>query len=374
MLGRRSWAEVSLGRLCANFRAIRALVGPKIQILAVLKADAYGHGATEVAQALAEEGAGWFGVTCASEATPLRRAGLTQPILLFSGFWPGEEELLFEQRLTPTVFAEPHLRLLDASARKRGVRLPVHLKVDTGMTRLGIAASELAPFLELLRTCTHLQLEGLYTHLASAEEPSLEQTRQQLELFGRVRQQVEQAGFHPPCIHLANSTALARCPESWGTMVRPGLALYGYQLCESALRVEPVLSLKSRVLSLRWVPEGTALGYGASYVTPTRARIATVGAGYADGVNRALSNRGRALLRGLPRGCFAPVVGRVSMDFALLDVTAIPNVEVGDEVVFIGCQGAARITATEIAECAGTIPYEILCNIGPRVPHVYLSS
>ena len=370
MLGRRSWAEVSLGRLRANFRAIRALVGPKIQILAVLKADAYGHGATEVAQALAEEGADWFGVTCVSEAMLLREAGLTQPILLFSGFWPGEEELLFEHRLTPTVFAEPQLQPLDACARKRGVRLPVHLKVDTGMTRLGIAASELAPFLELLRTCTHLQLEGLYTHLASAEEPSLDQTRQQLELFGSIQQQVNQAGFQPPCIHLANSTALARCPESWGTMVRPGLALYGYQLWESPLRVEPVLSLKSRVLSLRWVPKGTAVGYGASYVTPARALIATVGAGYADGVNRALSNRGRALVR----GCFATAVGRVSMDFTLLDVTAIPNVEVGDEVVFIGCQGAAQITATEMAECAGTIPYEILCNIGPRVPQLYLSS
>ena len=374
MLGRRSWVEVSLARLRSNFRALRALVGPKIQILAVLKADAYGHGAVEVAGALAEEGADWFGVTCAAEALPLRQAGLTQPILLFSGFWPGEEELLLDQRLTPTVFDEQHLKLLDACARKRGVRLPVHLKVDTGMVRLGMAASELATFLALLRTCTHLQLEGLYTHMASAEQPSLEQTRQQLELFGRARQQVQEAGFHPPHIHLANSTALARCPESWGTMVRPGLALYGYQLCESTLErgleVAPVLSLKSRLLALRWVPKGTAVGYGASYVAPARARIATVGAGYAEGVNRALSNRGRALVR----GCFAPVVGRVTMDYTLLDVTAIPNVEVGDEVVFIGCQGTTEITATEIAECAGTIPYEILCNIGPRVPHLYLSS
>ncbi len=370
MLGRRSWAEVSLARLRSNFQALRALVGPKIQILAVLKADAYGHGSVEVAGALAEEGADWFGVTCAAEALPLRQAGLTQPILLFSGFWPGEEELLLDQRLTPTVFAEQHLRMLDACARKRGVRLPVHLKVDTGMARLGIAAAELAPFLALLRTCTHLQLEGLYTHMASAEEPSLEQTRQQLELFGSIQRQVKEVGFHPPHIHLANSTALARCPESWGTMVRPGLALYGYQLCESTLQLAPVLSLKSRVLALRWVPKGTAVGYGASYVAPARARIATVGAGYAEGVNRALSSRGRALVR----GCFAPLVGRVTMDYTLLDVTAIPNVEVGDEVVFIGCQGAAEITAAEIAECAGTIPYEILCNIGPRVPHLYLPS
>ena len=370
MLGRHTWAEVSLARLRANFRAIHALVGPATQILAVVKAEAYGHGAVEVARALGDEGAAWFGVTCASEALPLRRAGLSQPILLLSGFWPGEEDLLFEQRLTPAVFTEEQLGLLEACARKRGVRLPFHLKVDTGMTRLGIPASELAPFLARLHACDHLQLEGLYTHLASAEEPSLEQTRHQLDSFSCARQQVEQAGFHPSYIHLANSAALARCPESWGTMVRPGLALYGYQLWESPLQVAPVLSLKSRVLSLRWVPPGTAVGYGASYVTPARARIATAGAGYADGVSRALSNRGRAVLR----GCFAAVVGRVSMDFTLLDVTAIPEAEVGDEVVFIGCQGAAQITAAEIAECAGTVPYEILCNIGSRVPRLYPSS
>lgn len=368
MVGRPTWAEVSLARLRENFRAVRALVGPQVQILAVVKADAYGHGAVEVSRALADEGAAWFGVTSVSEALPLRRAGLTQPILLFSGFWPGEQEALVEERLTPSVSSEDQLRVLEEFGRKRGIALPFHLKVDTGFRRLGVPVSEVAPFLERLRTCRHARLEGLYTHLASAEEPSFEQARQQLELFARVRRQVEQAGFQPPHVHVANSAALARCPESHGTMVRPGLALYGYQLCATPLEVRPVLSLKSRVLALRWVPQGTALGYGASYVTPARARIATVCAGYGDGVNRALSNRGRALVR----GCFAPVVGRVSMDFTLLDVTAIPGLEAGDEVVFIGCQGEAQITAAEAADLAGTIPYEILCNIGARVPRLYL--
>ena len=369
MVGRPTWAEVSLPRWRENFRAIRARVGSGIQIMAVVKADAYGHGAPEAARALAAEGAAWFGVTSASEAVGLRCAGLTHPILLFSGFWPGEEEVLEAQRLTPSVFAEEQLGLLEAYGRKRGVRMPFHLKADTGMRRLGIGDQDLAPFLQKLRGCEHAQLEGLYTHLASADH-SLEQTRAQLELFNQARRRVQQAGFDPPWIHLANSAALALCPESHGTMVRPGLALYGYQLCDTPLRVAPVLSLKSRVVSLRQVPAGTAVGYGATHTTRAPAWIATVCAGYADGVNRALSNRGRALVR----GCFAPVVGRVNMDFTLLDVTGILGVQAGDEVVFIGRQGAAEITAVEVAELAGTIPYEILCNIGPRVPRMYLES
>ncbi len=368
MVGCPTWVEVSLPRLRDNFRAIRTLVGDGIKIMAVVKADAYGHGAVGVSRALAAEGADWFGVTSASEALALRDAGLRQPILLFAGFWPGEEELLIEKQLTPTVFTEEHLRLLEACGRNHGVRLPFHLKVDTGMRRLGLPVSEVASLLALLRTCEHVRLEGLYSHLASADQPSLEQTQEQLESFQGVRRQVEQEGFRPPCVHLANSAALARVPESRGTMVRPGLALHGYQLCPSPLRVRPTLSLKSRVVSLRRVPAGTALGYAASYLTPAPARIATVCAGYAAGVNRALSNRGCALLRGCP----VPVVGRVSMDFTLLDVTAVAGAEVGDEVVLIGRQGALEITAAEAAELAGTIPYEILCNISARLPRLYL--
>jgi len=368
MGGRPTWAEVSLARLRENFGAVRALVGPNVRILAVVKANAYGHGAVEVARTLATEGADWFGVTSVGEALPLRRSGLNQPILLLSGFWPGEEEALVDYELTPSVSSEDQLRLLEQYSAKYRLRLPFHLKVDTGFRRLGVPVSEAARFLERLRTCKYVRLEGLYTHLASAEEATLDQTREQLELFARVREQVEQAGFHPRLVHAANSAALGRCPESHGTMVRPGLALYGYQLCVMPLQLHPALSLKSRVLALRWVSQGDPVGYGGSYVAPARALVATVCAGYADGVNRALSNRGRAVVR----GSFAPVLGRVSMDYTLLDVTAIAGVEVGDEVVLIGCQGAAQITAADVAELAGTIPYEILCNIGARVPRVYL--
>lgn len=344
------------------------MVGPRVKIMAVIKADAYGHGAVGVARALAEAGADWFGVSCVEEALPLRRAGIAQPLFLFSSFWPGQEDALGEERLVPSVFTSEQLRLLECLGRRRRERMRFHLKVDTGMGRLGIAISELGNLLDLVRACEHVCLDGVYTHLASADEASLEQTHAQLEAFGRVRAELRRRGFDPPHVHAANSAALARCPESHASMVRPGLALYGYQLCPSPLRLRPVLRLKSRVVSLRDVPKGTPLGYGATYVTPGPARIAAVCAGYADGVTRALSNRGRAVVRGR----FAPIVGRVNMDFTLLDVTGIAGVETGNEVVFIGRDGEAEVTATEVAALAGTVPYEILCNIGPRVPRVYL--
>ncbi len=363
------WAEVSLPRLRENFQAICELVGPQVRVMAVVKADAYGHGAREVARALAAEGAAWFGVTAADEAAALRDAGIAQPIALLSGFWPGEEETLRAGRLTPVVFSREQVERLENFGRARSVKMPFHLKVDTGMRRLGIGADEVAPFAAALRGCRHAEIEGLCTHLASADD-SLEQTRWQLEIFAGALRCLRQQGFHPPLVHLANSAAMARLPESRGTLVRPGLALYGYQLCETPLRVSPALSLKARVVSVRQAPAGAAVGYGASYVTPAPARIATVCAGYADGVNRALSNRGRAIVRGR----FTPVVGRVNMDFTLLDVTAAPEVDTGDEVVLIGRQGDAEVTAAEHAGLAGTIPYEILCNIGPRVPRVYVDT
>jgi alanine racemase len=370
MTGRPAWAEVSLATLRENFRAIRRHVGPGVEVVGVLKANAYGHGAEAVARALAAEGAAWFGVTSAAEALPLRRAGLSQPVLLFSGFWPGEEELLADHGLVPFLFDAGQLQRLEDYGRRHDKSLPFHLKIDTGMGRLGLDPADLPAFLEALGRCRHARLEGLCTHFASADEAGGEQTRRQIERFGGARRQVEQQGFHPRWLHMANSAGLARFPESHGTMVRPGIALYGYQSCASPPAVKPVLALKSRVMSVRAMPAGAPLGYGATYVTAAAARIAAVPAGYADGIPRLLSSRGRALVR----GCAVPIVGRVSMDLTLLDVTAVPGVQPGDPVVFVGRQGEAEITADEPARLAGTVPYEILCGIGVRLPRVYVES
>ena len=362
---RPTWAEVSLKRLRENFRRIRARVGAGVEVMAVVKADAYGHGAPAAARALAEEGAAWFGVCSVEEAIELRSAGITPPIFLLSGFWKGEEETLAEHGLVPAVHDPGQLDLLETK------NLSFHLKVDTGMGRLGVAEKDLEQALARITRLGPARMEGLCTHLASADQPgdaaARQQTDEQLARFRAVQAAVERTGLRPRWVHLANSAALATRRDTWGNLVRPGIALYGCLSCPNDLGLEPVLSLKSRIVSLRDVPAGAPLGYNARYVAPGPQCIAAVAAGYADGVNRALSNRGS----GLVRGRRAPIVGAVSMDLTLLDVTAVPGAEVGDEVTYIGRDGGQEITAAEVAALAGTVPYEILCHISKRVPRVY---
>lgn len=317
--------------------------------MAVVKAGAYGHGATQIARTLAAEGVPWFGVTTVAEARELRAAGITQSILLLSGFVPGEEDQLAEHRLVPAVYDAAQVAVLES----RG--LPYHVKVDTGLARLGFDANAVV---------TGPHMEGLLTHLASADQPrARQQTDQQIRKFADLR-----ARFSTRWIHLANSAALATRTDCWGNLVRPGLALYGYLACPSEMDLRPVLSFKARVLSIRDVPAGTPLGYGARYVTPGPARIAVIGAGYANGLSRLLTNRGHALVRG--RRC--PMVGAVSMDLTMLDVTAVADAAVGDVATLIGEDGGERITAHDVAALTETIPYEVLCQIGNRVPHVYI--
>lgn len=383
-------AEISLPRLCANYRAIRQVVGDGVAIMAVVKANAYGHGAEQVARALAAEGAAWFGVCSVEEGIALRHAGITQPILLLSGFWPGQENYIVSEHLVPAVFDEEQLLRLEEAARGRNRALPLpfplpfHLKVNTGMGRLGVDVDALGGFLARLGTCRHVRLDGLLTHFASADVPAAEQTLWQIEMFQRVLGELRRAALEPRFIHAANTAALLRFPAARWNMVRPGIGLYGYApvgtwlsagpgagqaggLLPVPVELQPVLSLKSGIMSLRSAPPGTPLGYGATYVTSTAAQIACVPAGYADGINRLLSNRGLALVRGQT----VPIVGRVSMDLTLLDVSAVEGASLGDEVTFIGRQGDAEITAEQVAAWAGTIPYEILCNISPRVPRTY---
>ncbi len=376
---RPTWAQVSLTNLRYNFGAVQRHIGAGITVCAVVKADAYGHGATECARALEEEGARWLGVTSLDEAIPLRDAGIRTRILLMTGFWRGEEEEIIRLQLTPTVWEPGQVELLEKAAVGLGLpRHPVHVKVDTGMGRLGVPLEDLQQVCSALKSSPHLLLEGLSTHLASSEVLDAPSVDDQLKKFDEARFLLRRAGFDPPLIHTANTGAVISRRESWNTMVRPGIALYGYHLpferagrevsgSKLRLAVKPVLTWNTRILSLRDVRANQPLGYGGTYVTKAPARIAVLPVGYADGLNRALSSRGRVIVR----EHYAPIVGRISMDLTLADVTGLPGVSVGDEVILLGSQDGLSVDAHEHAVLANTNVYEILCAISKRVPRKY---
>jgi len=376
---RPTWAEVSLSTLRENYRTIKDYVGSGVTICAVVKAYAYGHGAVECAKALEQEGATWLGVTSLDEAIPLREEGIQTRILLMTGFWRGEEEEIVRLGLTPTVWEAGYIELLERAAARIGVsQQAVHLKLDTGMGRLGATPEDLPGLCAALRSSPHLKLEGFATHLASSEVLDAPSVTEQLKVFQDGRRVLRESGFNPSLVHAANTSAVISHHESWNTMVRPGLAIYGYHLpFERAGRVvsgrglrltlKPVLTWKTRILSLREMRAGQALGYGGTYVTKAPARIAILPVGYADGLNRGLSSGGRVIVR----EHYAPIVGRISMDLTLADVTGIPGVAVADEVVLLGSHDGLSVDAREHAELANTIPYEILCSISKRVPRKY---
>ena len=375
---RPTWAEVSLTALRQNFRTVQKHVGVDVTVCAVVKADAYGHGAVECSRALEAEGARWLGVTSLDEAIPLREAGIRSNILLMTGFWRGEEAEIIRLRLTPTVWEPWHIEALELAAAAMGVQHPVHLKVDTGMGRLGVSVDQLPSVLNALRAARHLVLEGFSTHLASSEIMDAPSVAEQERAFDVARRMVREAGMEPTYVHMANTAAVISRRETWNSMVRPGVALYGYYLpfqragrevSGGTLRlpVKPVLTWKTRILSLRDFSANQPLGYGATYITKAPAHVAVLPVGYADGYNRQLSNRGRVIVR----GHYAPIVGRISMDLTLVDVTGIPGVAVADEVILLGASEGLNVDALEHAELANSTPYEILCNISKRVPRRY---
>ena len=372
---RPTWAEVSLPTLRQNFRAVRDHVAPNATVCAVVKAHAYGHGAVECARALEREGAKWFGVTSTDEGLALRDGGIAGRILLMTGFWRGDEELVIANELTPAVWQREHIEHLERAAeRLRKDTVRVHLKVDTGMARLGASFEELPQLLAMLRGAQHVKVEGLFSHLASAEVVASPQVDEQMARFERAVALAKQNGLTPAYLHIANTSAIATRPKAWMNFVRPGIALYGYQLPSVLegksldLPIRPVLSWKTRIFSLRDVGAGQAIGYSGAYVAPGRARIAALPVGYADGLSRHLSSRGRVIVHDQ----YAPIVGNVSMDITLVDVTGIPGAEIGTEVIILGHSEHCSVTAADHAQLAGTIPYEILCNISKRVPRNYL--
>ena len=382
ILDGRTWAEVSLTALGENFHAVQHHVGPKVTICAVVKADGYGHGATECALALEQEGAKWLGVTDTAEGLALRAAGVRARILLMTGIWKGEEDAIVAHNLTPTIWEPWHIESLERAARAgqsdpRFQRLPVHLKLDTGMNRLGASKEALPRLCEMLSACTHLRLEGVSTHFASAEVLDAEDALCQIARFEEGLALLRSYGLEPTLVHMGNSAAMSARPETWKTMVRPGIALYGYSLAftrggkEAAvtpLPLRPVLSWKTRVLTVKEVPAGEAVGYMGTFVTKERSRIAVLPVGYADGYPRLLSNRARVIVGGE----YAPVVGRVSMDLTIVDVTHIPGAAVGDEVILIGQTASKSVDAVELARLCESVPYEMLCGLSQRVPRVYV--
>ena len=381
ILDGRTWAEVSLGALGENFHAVEKHVGEGVTICAVVKADGYGHGAVECARALESEGAEWLGVTDAAEGLALRGAGARARILLMTGIWKGEEEGIVAQNLTPTIWEPWHIETLERAARKRQSVLPVHLKLDTGMNRLGASQEALPHLCEMLSTCNYLSLEGVGTHFASAEVLDSENAVRQMKCFEEGLAVLRNYGLQPALVHMGNSAAMTARPDTWKTMVRPGIALYGYSLAfaragepaaVAELPLRPVLSWKTRVLTVKEVAAGQAVGYMGTFVTKTRSRIAVLPVGYADGYPRLLSNRARVIVGGE----YAPVVGRVSMDLTIVDVSHIRGVAVGDEVVLIGRgtgeSSGKSVDAVELARLCESVPYEILCGLSQRVPRVYL--
>src|SRR5690348_16963611 len=375
---RPTWAEIDLNNLAANFNRVRQRVSPVARVMAVIKANAYGHGAVACARRLVTESADWFGVALPEEAIELRDAGITQPVLCLGGFWPGQAAACIQHHLTPVVY---HLEMIDAlnqAAANAGVVADVHVKVDTGMGRLGVRFDELSEFVNALAQFRNVRIDGIMSHLAAADDATCQPlTRDQIQRFEDAVILFRDHGYRPTHLHLANSAGVYGHRDSWGNLVRPGGVLYGLWRDVLSLPtsedpgLKPVMSLHSRISLLKWVPPGETIGYGCTFEASRRSLIATLPVGYHDGYMRGLSNRAHVIVRGV----YAPVVGRVSMDLTLIDVTDVAGVELNDQVTLLGWnprQPELNIAAEELARIAGTLSYEVTCGIGQRVPRVYV--
>ncbi len=365
-------AEISIGALQNNLRvARRAAEGASV--LAVVKANAYGHGAVQVARVLEAEGVALLGVALVEEGIELRRAGVRAPILVMGGSLEGGYALCVAHQLTPTVFRAEHLEAFSREAVRAGATLNVHVKMDTGMSRLGVLPGELPDFLALLRSTPGLAMEGFYSQLASADVEGASITQLQLALFREGLARVRAAGFAPRFRHLANTAGTLSIPALHQAaeinLVRPGLMLYGLVTSPwlpGQPELQRVMRWKTGIIHLKTVPPGTPVSYGGTWTATRPTRLATLPIGYADGYQRQFSSRAHVLIRGRR----APIVGRVTMDLCLADVTAIPDAAVHDEVVLLGPQGREEITAEELADLGETVHYEVLCGVGARVPRV----
>jgi alanine racemase len=389
-VGRPVWAEVSLSVLRQNFEAIRDYVNPPAEkrkiprkVLSIVKGNGYGHGGPEVSKALEKFGSDWFGVASAEEGMELRKAGVRKPVLVLGGFWPGEEKYLIEHSLTPAIHRCEHLALFNAAARRARKRhVAVHLKIDTGMNRLGLSPKDMDCFANQLAKCKQLELGGTFTHLASSEvltdTPIGHQTAEQLERLHGAIDRLRALGVSPGIVHIANSAAIAARPESWADMVRPGALLYGYHPgfdpmerrfeFEKKLLLRPVMSLRARLVNVRSVQSGASVGYNASWVAKRPSVVAVLSAGYGDGIHRSLGNRGTVAIRGY----VAPIIGIVSMDVVMVDVTDVPDAAIGDVATVYGTDGSNVYPANVVARSIGTVTSDLISGVSRRVKRFYL--
>lgn len=369
----RSWVEISRGQIAANFQAVRQVVGPEIEIMPVVKADAYRHGAVEVSRILEEQGARWLAVSNTDEGIALRSAGIGARILVMADFLPFTREAMLDAELTPVIHSLEDLAELDALAVKRQQRIRYHLKLDTGMGRLGIRR-EMEAIGEAILASRHVELEGLMTHFASAANYDSRQTDEQVSQFNKIAEKLGQLGIHPRFLHLSSTVPVAyRRRSAWGGMVRPGHAIYGYvsptrgAAPGKVLDVKPALTWHASVLAVKEVQAGALIGYGGMFRASRPMRVAVLAAGYADGIPHRLSNHGVVIAQGR----LVPIVGAVSMDLTSIDITDVPGLAIGDAVTLLGTEGKVRIDAQGIARLAGTISYSVLCGIHARVKRIY---
>jgi alanine racemase len=367
----RAKVEIDLKALEENYRAIRSKLPSGVQMLCVVKADGYGHGAVPAARRLESAGANYFGVATIEEGIELRTNGISLPILLMGGAMPWDEmRALWEHQLTPVLADFEGLHRLARDAKEGRVPINAHVKVDTGMGRLGFSLDELEALANALKSAEYIRVEGVMSHFAGSEQRDA-CGMIQISRFNEAVGFLKSHAVLPPLLHMANSGAVCQYPEAYFNMVRVGIMLYGsYSDASLAdkIRVRPVMKLTSRVAYVKAFPPQSALSYGGTFITERESKVAYIAAGYADGIPRALSNKGAVLLRG--RRC--PIIGRVCMDWLLVDVTDLPDVAPGDEAVLMGTAGNVAITADEIAAQTGTIPYEILCAISRRMPRTYV--
>lgn len=370
----RSWVEISRSRIARNFGALRAALGPEVEPACVVKADAYGHGAIEVSRVLVREGARWLTVSSVEEGIALRQAQIEARILVMADCFAFNRPAFFDYNLTPAVHSLDDLRELNAYAREHGRRLAYHLKLDTGMGRLGTRASA-EDIAAAVREQESLDIEGLMTHFASSSDYASAQTDRQIACFMATARALQGSGIAPRYLHMASTNPVAYGRhEAWQTMVRPGHALYGYvspvrgAAPERVLEVHPALTWKAGVLTVKDLPAGAAVGYGAMFHTQRPTRIAVLAVGYADGLSHRLGGRGFVIASGK----LVPILGAVSMDVTTIDVTDCPGIKPGDAVTLLGEEGDVSINAQQMARMAGTISYDILCGIRTRVKRLYV--
>jgi alanine racemase len=371
--GRPTRSFIDHAALRWNLRQIQKKIGPRVKILSMVKANGYGHGAVEVTRTLAKAGSDAFGVATVEEGIELRQGRIKQPILVLAGAYVEQLEQFLEFKLTPVLYDIETLKAFEQKTRQRRTTLKFQLEVDTGMGRIGFPSNEIETWLAVLSKLKALKLAGIFSHFSEAESANEKYAASQLKKFQRVLDRLDKAGVVQAPSHMSKSAALITVPAAHFAMVRPGLILYGVYPApnlKKQIRLKQVLAWKTRIIQLKRSPAGTSIGYGRTFVTKRNSLIATLPVGYADGYRRLLFNRAQVLVRGKR----APVVGRVSMDLTTVDVTDIRNVQQGDEVVLLGRQGRAEISADEMAGWANTISYEIFTSIGARVPRIHINT